>query len=56
MLMPKRTKYRKPHRVSYEGQAKGNTELHFGEFGLQATSGGYVSAKEIEAARIVLSR
>ncbi len=56
MLMPKRTKYRKPHRVSYEGQAKGNTELHFGEFGLKATSGGYVSAKEIEAARIAMTR
>ena len=56
MLMPKRTKYRKPHRVSYEGHAKGNTELHFGEFGLQATSGGYVSAKEIEAARIAMTR
>ena len=54
--MPKRTKYRKPHRVSYEGHAKGNTELHFGEFGLQATSGGYVSAKEIEAARIAMTR
>ena len=56
MLMPKRTKYRKPHRVSYEGHAKGNTELHFGEYGLKATSGGYVSAKEIEAARIAMTR
>ena len=36
MLMPKRTKYRKPHRLSYEGHAKGNTELHFGEYGLKA--------------------
>ena len=36
MLMPKRTKYRKSHRVSYDGKAKGNTELHFGEYGLQA--------------------
>jgi large subunit ribosomal protein L16 len=54
--MPKRTKYRKPHRLSYEGHAKGNTELHFGEFGLQATEGGYVSAKQIEAARIAMTR
>ena len=36
MLMPKRTKYRKPHRVSYDGHARGNTELHFGEYGLMA--------------------
>lgn len=56
MLMPKRTKYRKPHRLSYEGHAKGNTELHFGEYGLKATEGGYVSAKQIEAARIAMTR
>ena len=56
MLMPKRTKYRKPHRLSYEGHAKGNTELHFGEYGLQATEGGYVNAKQIEAARIAMTR
>jgi len=56
MLMPKRVKYRKPHRLSYEGHAKGHTELNFGEFGLKATSGGYVSAKEIEAARIAMTR
>ena len=49
MLMPKRTKYRKPHRLSYEGHAKGNTELHFGEFGLQAREGNYVTARQIEA-------
>ena len=54
--MPKRTKYRKPHRVSYEGQAKGNTGLHFGEFGLQAKDGGYVNARQIEAARIAMTR
>ena len=56
MLMPKRTKYRKPHRLSYEGKAKGNLELHFGEFGLQAKEGGYVNARQIEAARIAMTR
>ena len=56
MLMPKRVKYRKPHRISYEGKAKGNTELHFGEYGLMATEGGYVNAKQIEAARIAMTR
>ena len=34
MLMPKRTKYRKPHRVSYEGKTKGHKEISFGEYGL----------------------
>ena len=56
MLMPKRTKYRKPHRISYEGRAKGNLELHFGDYGLQAKEGGYVSARQIEAARIAMTR
>ena len=35
-VIPKRTKYRRPHRLPYEGNAKGNTELHFGSYGLQA--------------------
>ena len=56
MLMPKRTKYRKQHRRSYEGHAKGNTELHFGEFGLMAKEGNYVSSRQIEAARIAMTR
>ncbi len=56
MLMPKRTKYRKSHRLSYEGKAKGNLELHFGDYGLKAASGGYISAREIESARIAMTR
>ena len=56
MLMPKKTKYRKPHRVSYDGHAKGNTELHFGEYGLMAKDGAWVSARQIEAARIAMTR
>ncbi len=55
-LMPKRTKYRKPHNLTYEGKSKGNLELHFGDYGLQAKEGGYVSAKQIEAARIAMTR
>ena len=55
-LMPKRTKYRKPHRLTYDGKAKGNLTLQFGEFGLQAKEGGYVSARQIEAARIAMTR
>ena len=56
MLMPKRTKYRKPHRVSYDGHAKGNTELHLGEYGLMAKEGAWISARQIEAARIAMTR
>ena len=56
MLMPKKTKYRKPHRLTYDGHAKGNTELHFGEYGLQAKTGAWVSARQIEAARIAMTR
>ena len=56
MLMPKRTKYRKPHRLTYDGKAKGNLTLQFGDFGLQAKEGGYVSARQIEAARIAMTR
>lgn len=39
MLQPKRVKYRKPHKVSYEGKVKGNSYVAFGEFGLAAASG-----------------
>lgn len=56
MLMPKRTKYRRPHRVSYEGKAKGNTEIQNGTWGLQATEGAWVTNRQIEAARIAMTR
>ena len=56
MMMPKRTKYRRPHIVKDEGHSKGGTEVNFGEFGLQAVSGNYVTARQIESARIVLAR
>ena len=56
MLMPKRVKYRRPHKVSYEGKAKGNTELSYGNFGLQAAEGACITNRQIEAARICLAR
>ena len=56
MLMPKRTKYRKQHRLPYDGHAKGNTELHFGDYGLVANEGAWVTAQQIEAARIAMTR
>jgi len=55
-LIPKKTKYRKPHRISYEGRSRGNTQLHFGEFGLVAKDGAWISARQIEAARIAMTR
>ena len=56
MLMPKRTKYRKSHRLTYDGHARGNTTLTKGEFGLLATEGAWISARQIEAARIAMTR
>ena len=56
MLMPKRTKYRRPHRLSYEGKSKAGTEVAFGEYGLAAVTGGYVSSNQIEAARVAMTR
>ena len=56
MLMPKRTKYRKPHLQSYEGRSKAGRTVAFGEFGLVAESGNYVSNRQIEAARIAMTR
>ncbi len=56
MLMPKRTKYRRPHRVSYEGKAKGAKEINFGEYGLQSLEGAWITQNQIEAARIAMTR
>lgn len=56
MLMPKRTKYRKPHRVTYDGKTRGNKTVQFGEYGLMAKSGAWITARQIEAARIAMTR
>ena len=56
MLMPKRTKYRRPHRVSYEGKAKGGKKVTFGEFGLQSLEGAWITDRQIEAARVAMTR
>ena len=56
MLMPKRTKHRKTFRLKYEGKSKGNTKLHFGEYGLMAQEGAWITANQIEAARIAMTR
>jgi large subunit ribosomal protein L16 len=56
MLMPKRVKYRKLQRGRMRGKALRGAEISFGEFGLQALEPGWVSARQIEAARRTLSR
>ncbi len=56
MLIPKRTKYRRPHRVSYEGTAKGGTSVSFGDYGLQSLEGAWITARQIESARIAVNR
>ena len=56
MLMPKRTKYRRPHRVKYEGKAKGGTKVSFGDFGLVAQEGAWIPSRQIEAARVAMNR
>ena len=55
-LIPKRTKYRRPHRLSYDGKAKGNTELHLGDYGLLALEGAWITQQQIEAARVAMTR
>ena len=56
MLQPNRVKYRRPHIIKYEGHSKGGNEISFGEFGLQALEGAWITTRQIEAARIVLAR
>ncbi len=54
MLIPSRTKYRRVHRLPHEGVSRGNRELSFGEYGLQAKEGAWITANHIEAARIAI--
>jgi|TARA_B110000263_G_C15276032_1_gene495904 large subunit ribosomal protein L16 len=56
MLMPKKTKYRKSHRGRRKGMSKGGTEVNFGDFGLQALQTSYITGRQIEAARITITR
>ncbi|WIK64585.1 50S ribosomal protein L16 [Gleimia hominis] len=56
MLIPRRTKYRKPHRPTRSGMAKGGTEISFGDYGIQALEPAYITNRQIEAARIAMTR
>ena len=56
MLQPKRTKFRKMQKGRMRGEAKGGSDVSFGDFGLQATQPGYLTSRQIEAARIAITR
>ncbi len=56
MLLPKRVKYRKTQRGKMRGNAKGGTYLAFGEYGIKAVDRGWVTNRQIEAARIAITR
>lgn len=56
MLIPRRTKWRKQHRPNRSGMSKGGTRLAFGDYGIQALEPAYVTNRQIEAARIAMTR
>lgn len=56
MLSPKKVKHRKQHRGNMRGLAKGGTEIEFGEFALQALTAGWITNRQIEAARVAMTR
>jgi large subunit ribosomal protein L16 len=56
MLMPRKVKHRKQHRGRTQGMTKGGSALSFGEYGIQALEPGWLTARQIEAARIAMTR
>ena len=56
MLVPKRVKHRREFRGKMRGEAKGGKEVSFGEYGLQATTSHWITNRQIEAARIAMTR
>jgi len=56
MLAPKKIKHRKQHRGRRRGRAKGGTEVHFGDYGLLALEPGWITNRQIEAARVAMTR
>src|SRR5476649_2863102 len=56
MLLPRKTKFRKVHRGRRRGEAKGQTTVQFGDFGIKSLETGWVTARQIEAARIAMTR
>jgi len=56
MLMPRKQKFRKVHRGRRAGESKGHTQVHFGEYGIKALEAGWITNRQIEAARIAMTR
>jgi len=56
MLMPRKVKHRKQHRGRTRGISKGRTEVTYGDYGIQALEPGWITARQIEAARIAMTR
>ena len=56
MLMPKKTKFRKTQKGRLRGRATRGVNLHFGDYGLQVTETGFITARQIEAARVAMTR
>ncbi len=56
MLMPKKTKYRKTHRGKIKGLANRGSSLNFGDYGLRVLEPGWITSRQIEAARIAMTR
>jgi large subunit ribosomal protein L16 len=56
MIQPKRTKYRKMHKMKMKGNAKRGDQLAFGSFGIKALDESWVTSRQIEAARIAITR
>src|SRR5674536_106408 len=56
MLLPRRTKFRKVHRGRRRGNSKGQTTVQFGDFGLKSLEAGWITNRQIEAARIAMTR
>ena len=56
MLLPKKTKFRKYHRGRRRGESTGQTAVHFGEYGIKALEEGWITNRQIEAARIAMTR
>jgi len=56
MLAPKKVAHRKHHRGRMKGKAKGGTQVHFGDYGLQAVEPAWITNRQIEAARVAMTR
>ena len=56
MLLPKKTKFRKMHRGRRRGLSRGQTTVHFGDYGIKALEAGWITNRQIEAARIAMTR